>query len=77
MSEEDNGGIDPNIIIEKRKLECYQNATDTSNKEGLFCPTWFDGWSCWPETPAGQIANQSCPSFVAGFEPNSKLNQHR
>ncbi|VEN61008.1 unnamed protein product [Callosobruchus maculatus] len=25
----------------------------------LTCPAYFDGWSCWPETPAGSVANQS------------------
>lgn len=37
-----------------------------------FCPTVFDGWSCLNKTPAGEVANVSCPSFVVGFDPNSK-----
>lgn len=40
---------------------------------GLTCPVFFDGWSCWPETPAGSIANQSCPDFISFFEPASKF----
>lgn len=38
----------------------------------LTCPVHFDGWSCWPETPAGSVANQSCPDFIPGFEASSE-----
>ncbi|XP_049822386.1 calcitonin receptor-like [Aethina tumida] len=33
-----------------------------------FCPEVFDKELCWPETPAGTIANQSCPLSV-GYDP--------
>ncbi|EEB16592.1 class B secretin-like G-protein coupled receptor GPRcal1, putative [Pediculus humanus corporis] len=36
---------------------------------GLYCEGTFDGWSCWPDTPAGTTANVSCPGFVTGFDP--------
>lgn len=33
-----------------------------------FCPITFDGWVCWPETPASTTAYQRCPDFVPGFD---------
>ncbi|XP_066147489.1 calcitonin gene-related peptide type 1 receptor-like isoform X2 [Euwallacea fornicatus] len=61
-------------LLERRRMECYQNATDNSAvDEGRFCPTYFDGWSCWPQSPAGQIVNQSCPDFIAGFEKSNTV----
>ncbi|XP_050304536.1 calcitonin gene-related peptide type 1 receptor isoform X2 [Anthonomus grandis grandis] len=66
--------LDENLIIEERKKLCFENVSDENpSKEGLFCPTFFDGWSCWPETPAGKIANQSCPDFIAGFEKTNNV----
>lgn len=40
---------------------------------GLYCHSRFDGWSCWPNTPAGSTANQSCIPII-GFDPNSELS---
>lgn len=31
-----------------------------------------DGWACWPDTPAGQSAQASCPEFKIGFDPLRK-----
>lgn len=39
------------------------------------CPLDFDGYLCWPETPAGTTAVQHCPDFVTGFVP--KLFAHK
>ncbi|KAK9730434.1 Hormone receptor domain [Popillia japonica] len=36
----------------------------------LFCKGLFDGWTCWPDTPAGKDASQPCPDFIVGFDPN-------
>lgn len=44
------------------------SSTDTVINQVL-CPTRFDGWLCWEETPAGSIASQNCPGFVTGFDP--------
>ncbi|XP_050504955.1 calcitonin gene-related peptide type 1 receptor-like isoform X2 [Diabrotica virgifera virgifera] len=57
-----------NAIIEEKRLNCT-SAGDFSYSNVLSCPVHFDGWSCWPETPAGTVANQSCPDFIQGFEP--------
>lgn len=37
-----------------------------------FCPGTFDGWLCWPDTPAGTSAYEKCPEFITGFDPLSK-----
>lgn len=71
MSEENSASLSHADIIEKKRTECYQNVVETTHKDGLYCPTWFDGWSCWPETPAGKTVNQSCPYFVEGFETSN------
>lgn len=39
---------------------------------GVHCEGLFDGWTCWPDTPAGRSANQPCPAFIVGFDPESK-----
>ncbi|XP_049823471.1 calcitonin gene-related peptide type 1 receptor-like [Aethina tumida] len=41
--------------------------------DGLYCPGRFDGWTCWPPTPAGSVAQQPCPSFIAGFEISNSV----
>ncbi|XP_020710326.2 calcitonin gene-related peptide type 1 receptor-like isoform X2 [Athalia rosae] len=56
-------------ILQERKQECLDrissNATPPSE---LFCPAVFDGWSCWPSTPAGTTAFARCPDFLTGFD---------
>ena len=37
-----------------------------------YCPGTFDGWSCWPATPAGKTAYAKCPDFITGFDPSCK-----
>ncbi|XP_043268676.1 calcitonin gene-related peptide type 1 receptor isoform X2 [Venturia canescens] len=63
-------------ILFERQQECMeqlaQNATPPSE---LYCPGLFDGWSCWPDTPAGQKAYISCPYFITGFD--TSLRAHK
>ncbi|XP_071545489.1 uncharacterized protein [Panulirus ornatus] len=33
-----------------------------------FCPSTFDGWSCWNDTPAGETTYSPCPYFITGFD---------
>lgn len=40
-----------------------------------FCPLRFDGYLCWPRTPAGSVLSQYCPDFVEGF--NRKFLAHK
>ncbi|KAJ9575873.1 hypothetical protein L9F63_007263, partial [Diploptera punctata] len=55
-----------------------QDHHSNSGREGLqlSCPGTFDGWSCWPETPAGTTAFAPCPDFITGFDPNKFANRN-
>ncbi|GLV37425.1 Diuretic hormone 31 Receptor [Carabus blaptoides fortunei] len=61
--------------LQELEYECVQALNETqavtARPTGLYCEGMFDGWSCWNDTPAGHVANQSCPTFVTGFEPDS------
>lgn len=35
---------------------------------GPYCNQTWDGIMCWPTTEAGETAEQSCPSYVHGFD---------
>ncbi|KAG5320717.1 CALCR protein, partial [Pseudoatta argentina] len=37
-----------------------------------YCRFTFDGWSCWPNTPAGSTAYIPCPNFITGFDASRK-----
>ncbi|GLV37424.1 Diuretic hormone 31 Receptor [Carabus blaptoides fortunei] len=60
--------------LQELEDECVQALKETqavtARPTGLYCEGMFDGWSCWNDTPAGHVANQSCPTFVTGFEPD-------
>ncbi|XP_065369424.1 calcitonin gene-related peptide type 1 receptor isoform X2 [Calliphora vicina] len=57
--------------------ECYERlnqtataaTTVTSTVTDKFCMGTFDGWLCWPDTPAGTSAYERCPEFITGFDP--------
>ncbi|XP_032594689.1 calcitonin gene-related peptide type 1 receptor isoform X2 [Drosophila grimshawi] len=51
------------------------NANTTREMEILYCPVNFDGYLCWPRTPAGTVLSQYCPDFVEGF--NTKFLAHK
>jgi hypothetical protein len=36
-------------------------------QKGLYCPRMFDGWGCFNDTLAGQVAYIPCPDFIPGF----------
>jgi calcitonin receptor-like len=58
-------------VIAGRRHQCelLENATELSEP---YCESRFDGWSCWPDTPAGSIANQSCPQILT-FDVSRKV----
>ncbi|SPP89391.1 calcitonin gene-related peptide type 1 receptor [Drosophila guanche] len=56
---------------QEQKLANLSRASGSS----LFCPLNFDGYLCWPRTPAGTVLSQYCPDFVEGF--NSKFLAHK
>ena len=39
-----------------------------------FCNATWDGFLCWPLTPAGQVASQVCPENVKGILRGRKFN---
>ncbi|XP_050100891.1 calcitonin gene-related peptide type 1 receptor isoform X2 [Anopheles aquasalis] len=48
------------------------NASDPvpgSEASKAYCPRRFDGWSCWEPAPAGTVAENFCPKFILGFDP--------
>ncbi|XP_046802272.1 calcitonin gene-related peptide type 1 receptor [Lucilia cuprina] len=49
--------------------------SSSSSASSLYCPVRFDGYLCWPRTPAGTVLSQYCPDFVEGF--NSKFLAHK
>lgn len=34
----------------------------------LSCPVRFDGWMCWGPAEPGTVVNQTCPSYIMGFD---------
>ncbi|XP_067131642.1 calcitonin gene-related peptide type 1 receptor-like isoform X2 [Centruroides vittatus] len=60
---------DPKILNVYEK--CVENlVTRTSTIPGTYCPGTFDGWSCWNDTPAGEVTYAICPKFIPGFLPD-------
>ncbi|XP_073845244.1 diuretic hormone 31 Receptor isoform X2 [Musca autumnalis] len=71
-SENDAEVLDPEPDpMEKLRAECWErlNRSTTQYEEGKYCPGTFDGWLCWPDTPAGKTAYEQCPEFIVGFDP--------
>ncbi|XP_066582630.1 calcitonin gene-related peptide type 1 receptor-like isoform X2 [Prorops nasuta] len=63
-------------ILQERERECMENlAQNSTSPPEPYCPLIFDGWNCWPNTPAGRTAYSPCPSFVTGFD--SSLFAHK
>lgn len=62
--------------IHSMTMETNQHSRNaTSEMETLYCPVNFDGYLCWPRTPAGTVLSQYCPDFVEGF--SSKFLAHK
>ncbi|XP_054710653.1 calcitonin gene-related peptide type 1 receptor-like isoform X6 [Uloborus diversus] len=45
---------------------CSQMISDPqpNDTEFLLCPRTWDGWQCWPDTPAGQVAEELCEEHI-------------
>jgi hypothetical protein len=43
---------------------------------GSNCPAVWDGWLCWPDTIAGEIAYQPCPELF-NFDTSSRAKQNK
>lgn len=51
--------------------DCIDNhlLNDYTNKlNDNYCNATFDGYKCWPRTPAGQTANLTCPPHTKASE---------
>ncbi|XP_067131704.1 calcitonin gene-related peptide type 1 receptor-like isoform X2 [Centruroides vittatus] len=46
--------------------ECYNTQLEQTsyNDTIIYCPTDFDGWSCWLPTPAGKTSTITCPKII-------------
>ncbi|XP_022240480.1 calcitonin gene-related peptide type 1 receptor-like [Limulus polyphemus] len=47
-------------------VECCNKMTSSPpwSSNSSFCPRTWDGWLCWPDTQAGVLAKQPCPSHI-------------
>ncbi|GFQ67432.1 calcitonin gene-related peptide type 1 receptor [Trichonephila clavata] len=45
-------------------VECCKTLRKTPLQTGNVCPRTWDGWNCWPDTPAGTIQEAPCPSYI-------------
>ncbi|XP_023219262.1 calcitonin gene-related peptide type 1 receptor-like isoform X1 [Centruroides sculpturatus] len=44
---------------------CEKMASDPKpDQEKLYCPRTWDGWQCWSDTPAGQVAQSVCQEHI-------------
>uniref|UniRef100_T1JAY3 Calcitonin receptor n=1 Tax=Strigamia maritima TaxID=126957 RepID=T1JAY3_STRMM len=67
---------DINLAEEQCRIQLKQVITRTESNETAFCHGTFDGWSCWNDTPANQVAYAKCPAFITGFDPNRFAQKH-
>ncbi|KAG5868657.1 hypothetical protein JTB14_015665 [Gonioctena quinquepunctata] len=53
-------------VLDYLREACYGSVGDTieRKKEGTWCSTFFDGYLCWPNTTAGQLAVQPCSGHL-------------
>ncbi|XP_026845941.1 calcitonin gene-related peptide type 1 receptor [Drosophila persimilis] len=61
--------------LEEHQRQQQQANLGEKNTTSLFCPLNFDGYLCWPRTPAGTVLSQYCPDFVEGF--SSRFLAHK
>lgn len=60
----------------KRKVECYRRMeTEEHSIAGLFCNRTWDNIMCWQDTPAGSTVEQSCPSYINGFDTDENASR--
>ncbi|ELU14839.1 hypothetical protein CAPTEDRAFT_128185 [Capitella teleta] len=43
---------------------CQEQLLTNSTDGGTSCPATWDGYACWPATPQGLTASQSCPTYI-------------
>ncbi|KOC60173.1 Calcitonin receptor [Habropoda laboriosa] len=64
-------------ILVEREQECLQlQAMNSTPPAESYCRMTFDGWSCWPDTPAGSTAYAPCPNFITGFDASLRAHKY-
>ncbi|XP_060816151.1 calcitonin gene-related peptide type 1 receptor-like isoform X1 [Bombus pascuorum] len=63
-------------IVHERELECLELAMNSTPLPEPYCRVTFDGWSCWPNTPAGTTVYSPCPNFITGFDASLQAHKH-
>ncbi|XP_043518154.1 calcitonin receptor-like isoform X5 [Frieseomelitta varia] len=64
-------------ILLEREQECLQlQAMNSTPPPEPYCRMTFDGWSCWPNTPAGTTAYAPCPNFITGFDASLQAHKY-
>nr|XP_022290360.1 calcitonin gene-related peptide type 1 receptor-like [Crassostrea virginica] len=79
---------DPKVYIVKLSLEkqvqLLQKARERCQRvalaprplsSGLFCNQTFDDIVCWPDTPAGTVAELDCPNYINNFDIRAKARR--
>lgn len=60
----------------KSETACYQRMEyEDTSVTGLFCNRTWDNIMCWPDTQAGSIVHQSCPSYINGFDTRENASR--
>ncbi|XP_075591323.1 calcitonin gene-related peptide type 1 receptor isoform X2 [Dermatophagoides farinae] len=63
---------------EQAFIDCIDNVLSLPPSNQLakpFCERTFDGWTCFNDTPAGEVSYFSCPDFVYGFNPQNQAHK--
>ncbi|XP_045420341.1 calcitonin receptor [Lemur catta] len=64
--------------LEEAKQKCYDRMQQMPpyQGEGPYCNRTWDGWMCWDDTPAGEMATQFCPGFFPDFDPEETVTRY-
>ncbi|XP_070566093.1 calcitonin gene-related peptide type 1 receptor-like [Ptychodera flava] len=58
-------------MLDEQREMCFERIISDPypTDGGLYCNRTFDGWGCWNDTRAGEIAYINCPNFITGSDP--------
>lgn len=57
-----------NSIYLTYKQDSEGKLIDDPEKRDRFCPATWDGYSCWPDSPAGSLIEADCPDHIFYLE---------
>ncbi|XP_035807407.2 calcitonin gene-related peptide type 1 receptor [Amphiprion ocellaris] len=66
----------PKMLENEYKCLLKINQDPPLNKEDLHCSRNWDGWLCWDETPAGNLASQNCPDSPSDLDSTEKATKY-